>query len=72
MFKMYNRRLGLGPPSAKASDLICVFLRGDVLYILQEVNAGIWEFIREYYLYEIMDRLALTRVNNSLEFTICG
>jgi hypothetical protein len=33
---------------------------------LREMNAGIWEFIGECYLYEMMDGQGLSSVNNSL------
>jgi hypothetical protein len=72
MFKTHDGRLGLAPPRAEAGDSICVFLGGDVPYILRDVNAGIWEFIGECYLHEMMDGQALARVDNSLEFVVRG
>ena len=70
MFKRHDGRLGLAPPGAEAGDSICVFLGGDVPYILWEVNTGIWEFIGECYLHEMMDGQALARVDNSLELCV--
>jgi hypothetical protein len=72
MFKTHNEKLGLAPSGAEAGDSICVFLGGDVPYILREVNSGIWEFIGECYLHEMMDGQALARVDNFLEIVVCG
>jgi hypothetical protein len=36
------------------------------------MNAGIWEFIGECYLYEMMDGQVLSGVDNSLQFVVYG
>jgi hypothetical protein len=72
IFKGDDGRLGLALPWCCDGDSICIFLGGDVPYILREVNVGIWEFIGECYLHEMMDGQALARVDNSLEFVVRG
>ncbi len=47
-------RPGLGPRSARAGDIVCLFHGGDVPFILRPVDSGRYAFVGEAYIHGIM------------------
>jgi len=62
--------LGIGPASMMDHDIICVFYGGQLLYVLREAGAGLYECIGECYVHGLMDGEALSEEGKGQIFTI--
>ncbi|CZR68827.1 uncharacterized protein PAC_18727 [Phialocephala subalpina] len=59
LFWTSNGYIGIGPPSMKRNDMVCVLGGGQVLYILRQEEPDVFTFVGECYLHGMMDGQAM-------------
>jgi hypothetical protein len=60
--------LGLGPKDTNAQDIVCIFLGGNVPFVLRARDDGKYQLVGECYVHGVMDGEALKDMdNNTLE-----
>ncbi|KAH7012834.1 heterokaryon incompatibility protein-domain-containing protein [Ilyonectria destructans] len=63
IFSTANGLVGLGPGAAQVGDRVCLFLGGQMLYIIRETGNGIYQFAGECYVHGFMDGEGLSGAN---------
>jgi hypothetical protein len=58
--------IGLAPPNAKPTDIVCIFLGAPVPIILRPHSGGNYNLVGECYVYGVMDGEALGHLNDEL------
>lgn len=63
IFSTANGLVGLGPGAVQVGDRVCLFLGGQMLYIIRETGNGIYQFAGECYVHGFMDGEGLSGAN---------
>ena len=62
IFSSQKGYLGVGPEEAREGDLICIFLGGEVPFVLRTDGHGHYRLIGECYVHDIIDKEAMKEV----------
>ena len=63
--------IGLGPIDITIGDTVCVFLGGDLPFVLRPLHGGKWRLLGEAYCHNIMDGELMNAQQETEEFKIC-
>ncbi|CAN9201137.1 unnamed protein product [Alternaria alternata] len=72
MCRTTSGQLGLAPPGARPGDAVFVLFGGDTLYVLRQQKPGMWHFVGECYIDDMMDGQAIQEDKEEVGVLVCA